>query len=194
MKLVTTLKKNSDLGSTIGRYQQLRSEAYSSAIRFLRMDDTTSAFSSLTISAIREHAVEALRQQWDHGLRRVRWNWPEEREIVKMKRPSYWEMAIWHRQTLCGLVLGKPSQKRSRLYIEGIEGNPSPHPLKGKITPIALLASEMYANLIGCEEVWLVEPDPALLDTYARAGYHLRLPNKLLKKVFGLKSFATKEL
>lgn len=194
MKSVTTFIKTSDLGSAIEKYQQLRSEAYSSAIRVLRLESTSTTFAKLTISEIREHAVEAYRMHWNHAARRVRWDWPKEREIVKMKRPSYWEMAIWHRQTLCGLVLGKPSQKRSRLYIEGIEGNPSQHPLKGQIIPIALIASEMYADSIGCEEVWLVEPDPALLDTYAKAGYHLRLPNKLLKKVFGLKSFATKEL
>ncbi|PEH90050.1 hypothetical protein CRM82_16935 [Comamonas terrigena] len=116
------------------------------------------------------------------------------REQLRMKRPSYWEMAIWHKNTLCGLVLGKPSQKRTRLYIEGIEGNPAQHPLKGKIIAIALIASEMYADSIGCDQVWLVEPDPLLLDTYKRAGYNLVLPNKLLKRVFRLKSFATKEL
>ncbi|BBL25337.1 hypothetical protein [Comamonas terrigena] len=191
---MTKEKKDPDLNNAVTKYQQIRVETYSAAVRQLRMTTTDSAFESLTISEIRDRAAEAYLQHWNHSLRRVRWKWLEMREQLRMKRPSYWEMAIWHKNTLCGLVLGKPSQKRTRLYIEGIEGNPAQHPLKGKIIAIALIASEMYADSIGCDQVWLVEPDPLLLDTYKRAGYNLVLPNKLLKRVFRLKSFATKEL
>lgn len=183
-----------DLASAINKYQLKRTETYSSAVRTLRsVPHLKEQFSHVRISEMREHVFDALRG-WDHSQRKVNWKWAEEREAVRMKRPSYWEMAIWHRQTLCGLVLGKPSQKRSRLYIEGIEGNPSAHPLKGQIIPIALLASEMYAQSIGCAEVWLVEPHELLLDRYERAGYNLMLRHKLIKKVFGAKSFATKTL
>lgn len=181
-----------DLTSAINKYQLKRSETYSNVIRSLRGEDEEQ-FAHIKISEMREHVFDAYRS-WDHSQRRVSWRWEEERETARMKRPSYWEMAIWHRQTLCGLVLGKPSQKRSRLYIEGIEGNPSGHPFKGLIIPIALIASEMYAHSIGCKEVWLVEPHEDLLDRYQQAGYNLMLRHKLIKKVFGAKSFATKTL
>ena len=101
-------------------------------------------------------------------------------------------MAIWHKQTLCGLILGGPSRRRNRLYIEGIESNPENHPFKKSIIPIALLASERYAEAIKSKEVWLVSPPEVLIDRYIQAGYTVKPPNKFLARVLRSKTFATK--
>jgi hypothetical protein len=155
-------------------------------------DSDSARFGSLTITGITPHALETFQSQWDHDLRVVDWDWHEEVKTWRRRRPSYWEIAIWHKQTLCGLVLGGPSRRRGRLYVEGIEGNPGSNPLKKHIIPIALLASERYAALIGSKEVWLVNPEPKLLDIYARAGYLHRPPNKFLAKALRMKSHAVK--
>ena len=103
-------------------------------------------------------------------------------------------MAIWHKQTLCGLVVGGPSRRRIRLYVEGIEANPEENPLKSQIIPIALLASEQYAGVIGCEEIWLVEPAEALTNLYIKAGYNIRLPNKFIARILRQNRYAVKKI
>lgn len=157
----------------------------------LRKPDA-SRYAQLTITSITEHALSSFRSQWNSGLRMVDWDWEHELAIWRKRRPSYWDMAIWHKQTLCGLVLGGPSRRRSRLYVEGIEASPENNPFKSLIIPIALLASERYAELINSKEVWLVEPAEALIDRYTKAGYTVRPPNKFLAKILRKKTFATK--
>lgn len=152
------------------------------------------SFHHLTITDITLRAINAFKSQWDHRARRHSWAWDQEVLIWRKKRPSQWEMAIWHKQTLCGLVVGGPSRRRSRLYVEGIEGNPSSHPLKGHIIAIALLASERYAEHIRCKELWLVDPEEELLDSYRSAGYDVRPSNKLLAKFLRRKRFAVKRI
>ena len=147
---------------------------------------------NLQIKAITPHALEAFTSDWNHALRLVDWDWEDQQRRWRRRRPSYWEMAIWHKQTLCGLVIGGPSRRRSRLYVEGIEGNPEPHPLKTHIVRVALLGSERYAEAIGCKEVWIVDPAEGLLDLYKNFGYAIRLPNKFLAKVLRQKRFAVK--
>ena len=189
--MTESLKRTTDLRSAEDKYRELREKAHRTTLMIFRRR-SESRFSHLKITAITPHAIDAFRDHWDHTKRRVSWIWEDEASKWRRRRPSHWEMAIWHKQTLCGLVLGGPSRRRSRLYVEGIEGNPDGNPLKTQIIPIALLASELYAESIGSSEVWLVEPAAGLLDLYEQAGYTIRLPNKLLAKVLCLNSYAVK--
>ena len=185
--------KNSSLLKAVQKYRHKRENVHRAVLMDLRQSGTSTKFHHVTLTEITERALEFFEQNWVTSGRRVSWNWREELVKWKTRRPSHWEMAIWHRQTLCGLVLGGPSRRRSRLYVEGIEGYPAPHPLKRQIIPVALIAAERYAVDIGCKEIWLVDPGP-LLDLYVKAGYHLRPPNKFLAKVLRLKAHAVKTL
>lgn len=184
-------RKVKNLREVEEKYRELREKAHRSTVmKFREIGD--SKFAHLTITPITPHALGALNSQWTQSERLVSWVWEEQANLWRKKRPSHWEMAIWHKQTLCGLVLGGPSRRRSRLYVEGIEGHPVGNPLKAQIIPIALSASERYAESVGCKEVWLVEPAESLLDLYQRAGYNLKLPNKFLAKVLRLNRYAVK--
>lgn len=188
--MISANNKNTALHSAEATYRAHREAVHRSTVMALRKRDA-SKFTPLTITAITEHALSSFRSQWNHDLRVVDWDWEVELATWRKKRPSYWDMAIWHKQTLCGLVLGGPSRRRSRLYVEGIESNPE-NPFKKFIIPIALLASERYAETIKSKEVWLVSPHEALVDTYISAGYTVRPPNKFLAKILRSKTFATK--
>jgi hypothetical protein len=187
-----TEQKNNSLAEARDKYRQLRSETYRDTVHELRRA-FPEIYGQLRISEITKDALSEFKS-WDIEKRYVNWDWPEQSKIVQGKRPSYWEMAIWNKSSLCGLVLGSPSRRRSRLYIEGIEGAPTSHALKGHVLTIALLAAERYADLIGCDEVWIVNPESALLASYLRAGYNPKLFSKFLARVFGTKTFATKNL
>lgn len=171
------------------KYRDARENTHRRTVMLLRGN-----LQHLQVTAITPHAIYAFSATWNHGLRRVDWDWEGQQKIWHKRRPSYWEMAIWHKRTLCGLIIGGPSRRRSRLYVEGIEGNPSSTPLKTHILRVALFASEMYAEAIGCREVWVVEPAKELHDLYVAFGYNVRLPNKLLSKVLRRTSYAVKSV
>lgn len=175
------------------RYRTAREAAHRSTVMTLR-SLAAESFQHLTITDVTVRAIQTFQTQWDHQARRYPWEWDKQVLAWRKKRASQWEMAIWHKQVLCGLVVGGPSRRRSRLYVEGIEGNPSTHPLKGHIIAIALLASERYAEGIGCAELWLVNPAEELIDEYRQAGYHVRPSNRLLAKILRRKSFAVKRI
>lgn len=189
--MIVATKRNTALPDAESAYKGHREAVHRSTVMAFRKMDA-SRFAPLTITSITEHALSSFRSQWNHGVRFVDWAWEDELLTWRKKRPSYWDMAIWHKQTLCGLALGGPSRRRSRLYIEGIEANPENNPFKSLIIPIALMASERYAETIKSKEVWLVEPTGALVDIYIQAGYTVRPPNKFLAKILRAKTFATK--
>lgn len=171
------------------KYRKIREEVHRATVMVLRQ-----RLPHLQITAITPRALDFFNLVWRREVRRVDWDWEYQQRCWRKKRPSYWEMAIWHKQILCGLVMGGPSRRRSRLYIEGIEGSPEQHPLKTHIIRIALIGSERYAATIGCKEVWLIEPAEGLLDLYVQFGYTVRPPNKFLAKVFRQKTFAVKSV
>ncbi len=191
--MTEAVQKYVSLADVEQKYKQQREEVHRSIVMRLRSNDA-GKFSHLTITAITQRAFDVYDTQWNQVVRRVSWNWPKEVIHWRRKKPSYWEMAIWHKQTLCGLVLGGPSRRRSRLYVEGIEALPEENPFKSQIIPIALLASEQYAVSIGCEEVWLVDPPDALLPSYIKAGYNVRLPNKFFARIFRKTRMAIKKV
>ncbi len=184
---------NPGLLKAVQKYRSKRENVHRAVLMNLRRSGSSAKFQHVNLTDITERAIDFFEHNWHTPDRRVNWNWREELVKWKSRRPSHWEMAIWHRQTLCGLVLGGPSRRRSRLYVEGIEAYPASHPLKRQIMPIALVAAERYAVSIGCKEIWIVDPGP-LLDLYGKAGYHFRPPNKFLAKVLRLKSHAVKTL
>lgn len=191
--MVEAVHKHSTRANAEQKYQELRSVTHRSTVMSLRSVDS-GKFATLTVTSITPRALEAYNGQWNQIARRVDWDWATEADAWRRKKPSYWDMAIWHKQALCGLVLGGPSRRRSRLYVEGIEANPEENPFRTQIIPVALLASEQYAKAIGCKEVWLVDPPEALYAQYEKAGYTIRLPNKYIARIFQWNGYAVKKV
>lgn len=86
--------------------------------------------------------------------------------------PSRFEMAISVHGRLCGLAIGNPSNGRRHLSAYYLEGNPDPqHPLKGMILPIVLGGLELYAKMLDCSYIRLVEPVAGLRPKYQSLGF-----------------------
>lgn len=123
---------------------------------------------------------EALDQQasWglhEQGSRHIGWSWSE---AVRKYRVGYVErldLAVWHQDTLCGLMLGKVSQGRLVVKINYIQGCPGKqNPLKGMVLPIAVRYLEIYGNMIErCQWIGVQEPldEPSLIRRYREAGF-----------------------
>jgi hypothetical protein len=98
------------------------------------------------------------------------WDW---RAVTKRRRDARFDLAIWHAGRLCGLGFGPVEGVlgMGRACLEYVEGAPRPHPLQGRIIPIALLALEEFARIMALPEVRLLGPSRALVPVYEAFGY-----------------------
>lgn len=125
----------------------------------------------LRLDSITQTAIRTYRDVWLRHERRVDWDWPGEVTAWRKKCPSRLEMSVWHEHHLCGLLIARTTSSKKSLYIEGVEGAPYSHPLKGLVIPICITASEAYAAMLGAKEVRVQAPDPAVVPAYCELGY-----------------------
>ncbi len=113
---------------------------------------------------------------WENNpARQVDWPWERGYANYSYLYPKRFEMATWYGDTLAGLSIGRPSYNGTRLRLEFIESNPSSSPLKGRMVPINISAAELYASIIGADELRIIDPiDTKLIEYYSSFGYKYR--------------------
>ena len=110
---------------------------------------------------------------WNEDPNRlVDWPWDSGYRDYSYRNPKRFELATWYDNTLSSLSLGRPSYGGSRLRLEFIESRPSSNSLKGRIVPITISVAELYANIIGADELRIIDPiDEKLIEYYSSFGY-----------------------
>lgn len=98
------------------------------------------------------------------------WDWYKEARRFG-RRARRVELAIWVDETLCGLALGRVSDRRVVATIHLLEGNPIGNPLGGKVISIATRFLEVLAVTLGCREAAIASPIPALISRYRSVGF-----------------------
>lgn len=123
---------------------------------------------SIEATAI-EYAMLEQTLEWEN--RRYQWNWFDFKRKFRGV-PSRFELMISVDRELCGIAIGKPSRGRRHLSVYFIEGNPDgTHPLKGSVLPLILEGATLYAEMLGCSYVRIIEPDKHLINKYEDNGY-----------------------
>ncbi|WP_429500596.1 hypothetical protein ACQUFY_26100 (plasmid) [Robbsia andropogonis] len=150
---------------------ELLEAAFRDALDIIAANNVTAAEIELTF--INADALTIVEEAWmDSPSRPVDWDWRRVVEHFRRRaRRQPFEAAIWADGILCGLAIGQRSRRGTRVYIEGVEGSPLPHPLKKRLLVVSLLVAEAYARRIGAKEVWIREPDPTLIPFYEVLGY-----------------------
>lgn len=98
------------------------------------------------------------------------WDW--EKALRKFRRrPRRVELAIWIEDELCGLALGRISDRCVVATIHFIEANPLNHPLTGKLVPVATRYLEVLATSLGAQEISIEQPVPDLIEYYKSIGF-----------------------
>ncbi len=156
---------------TIARYRLARAAAlqHTEASFITNLPDR-----SIILTEIDGHAISAWKAAWKgHANRRVAWDWSAERRAWQTTL-SRFEVAVWSGSTLCGLAIGAPSKGKEHLTIGLLEGAPDPkHPLKGEVLLCLIEAALSYAAGLGCKELRLDRPLPAVVSRYQRMGFKL---------------------
>jgi hypothetical protein len=134
------------------------------------------------LTAIDDRALECWERQWQSakapGLEWSDWDW---RAVTSVwwKHIDRFEVAIWSDDHLCGLGIGKPSQRRNNLSVYMLEGSPIvDHPLKGHILLTVLETAQAYGTALECKELRLVKPLQGMIGRYEKLGFQLETPYK----------------
>lgn len=102
------------------------------------------------------------------------WSWRKEVKRFRT-RPRRVEVALWHDVTLCGLALGRISDRSVIATIHLVESNPSGNPLAGSVVPFIIRFLQTLAVSLGCKEVSIEQPAEGLVDYYAEIGFAKRV-------------------
>jgi len=99
----------------------------------------------------------------------------------KCKDAKGLDLAIWYEQKLCGLCYATPRKSTICIKIVLLQGHPDRfHPLRGLIAPIALLATDTYARMLGYNEIEIQDPDPNVVPYYQNLGFRFDQANRLV--------------
>lgn len=101
---------------------------------------------------------------------RAGWDWALEYPSYK-KKPNRFEISLSNGK-LCALCLGKASMHGTKVRMNLIESIPiQPSPLGAKAMPILSFAATVYADIIGADELWVMDPFPNLESYYQANGF-----------------------
>jgi hypothetical protein len=93
------------------------------------------------------------------------------------RHPSSFHLAIWSGKVLCGLAVGRvsdkdPNGRRNAVSIDYIESAHDPaHPLRGLIAFLVVDAAETLGRALQASHLRLVEPLPGVLGIYEQLGF-----------------------
>jgi len=146
---------------------------------------------AIILSDIEQRALVESRLWNSLPERKVGFDWEVNCSIYQKRYPKRFELAIWYQNKLESLALGRPSYNGSRVRLELIERVAVNSILKGKVFAITELALIAYAELIGADEVRIMQPiNDSVKNYYISKGYNyvpstgaLNFPDYCVKKL-----------
>lgn len=138
--------------------------------------DTTFNLQRVRFEAIDGAALNAYRT-WESS----HFSWDD---VVqwKAKELMYFDLSIWSDRELCGLCFANPNHSRKRIRVVRLEARPGgTHSLRGYIAPLALMAVEHYAQIVGSKTIEIQEPVQEAVPTYEKLGFMFDASGRLAK-------------
>ena len=154
-------------------YRQVMTETYQLALS--RIAAILPDLTDLTF--IDETALTEWQQQWlpamPPGHPWSDWDWGAEMQRWAGQRHRL-DLAIWSREHLCGLAIGRSSPRKQNFSFRVLQGSPiDQHPLKGQILPILIEIGTMYGTALDCRQLRFLQPLPGMIPVYERMGFRL---------------------
>lgn len=141
---------------------------------------------SLEFKLIDQAALNASIKWALSSERLVDWNWVEGYSSFKFRYPKRFELALWHKNKLVSLSLGRPTYAGTSLRLDVIEGSPEEREIK--VFPAVIAAMAVYATALGASEIRVMNPiNDTVKNYYAKEGFkYIAKGNYLYKKLAGL--------
>lgn len=104
-------------------------------------------------------------------VERAAWEWAKEYPCY-MNKPKRFEITLWRAGILGAICLGQLSSQGTKLRMNLIESTPvRPTPLGRRALPVLSFAAAAFADIVGANEVWVLDPLPNLESVYGRVGF-----------------------
>lgn len=147
------------------RYQSIRETALAASEGILKKE-----YAELKLTIINQTALSAS-QQWEgHNKRHVDWDWFNSYGAFKFRYPKRFEVAVWHKNKLASLTLGRPTYHGSSLRLDFIEASPSEREIA--VFEIVIVAMRVYADMLGAREIRVMNPiNETVKEYYASYGF-----------------------
>jgi len=162
------------------RYHEIRK----SALRAISGQVSSSL--CLGFKLIDEKALAASKSWEFSSVRLVDWDWSDGYKYFKFRHPKWFELALWHKNKLVSLSLGRPTYSGTGLRLDVIEGSPEEREIK--VFPAVIAAMAVYASALGAKEIRVMKPiNKAVRDYYSTQGFtFVAKGDYLYKKLSGL--------
>lgn len=153
-----------------GHYRKLRAAAASSVMSMPELAGLDFEIKEICSDAL---VAQAKWDELEEAPRRVGWEWSNLVEQYRRSHNSRLDVAIWHKDQLAGLALGKVSDGKLVVRVSYVEGSPSRTQMTGSIFPIVDAYLEQYAVALGVSEISLQNPLEEVIPYYQGFGYKL---------------------
>jgi len=153
------------------RYDELRKQA----VRFAQSDLDTRNKYNLKITNITNSALQETKKWFSSSKRKVNWNWLDEYGSFKFSYPKRFEAALWQKNDLICISLGRPTYNGSFLRLDVIEARPKDLGERPNVFDEILLAYGVYARMIGASGIRIMNPiNEEVRSYYESFGYVYR--------------------
>lgn len=114
-------------------------------------------YADLILEAFSGKALIASQSWRGSAKRRVDWDWIDGYFSFKFRYSKRFELAVWHKNSLISLTLGRPTYNGTALRLDFIEANPD-NPGDIRVFPVVLFAMMVYAEALGAAELRVMKP------------------------------------
>lgn len=104
-----------------------------------------------------QYALDAAAEWGYSEHRRVDWNWFKCYSAFKFRYPKRFELALWHKDVLASLALGRPTYNGTHMRLDMVEACPD-KPKDLSVIEKNLVAFAIYAEMLGATELRIMNP------------------------------------
>ncbi|OZG72939.1 hypothetical protein BTA51_13340 [Hahella sp. CCB-MM4] len=160
------------------RYGKIRQETLKAAESVICGDYPQLKLTTLDLATLRAADAWAC-----HPCRRVDWDWMGSYGAIKFRYPKRFEAAVWYKEKLNGLSLGRPTYNGGSLRLDFVEASPLNREIA--IFDIIVVAMRTYADMLGAKELRIMHPiNDRVKDYYASHGFtYVKSDNYLFRRI-----------
>lgn len=161
------------------RYSSIRK----SALAAVESSIHKSGSKDIRLRTFDQAALTASRLWSRSTTRRVDWDWFEGYSSFKFRHPKRFEMAIWSKNKLVSLSLGRPTYSGSAMRLDFVESMPFDLGDRPKTFRVVTASLQVYAEMLGAREIRIMSPiNEAVKEYYSSFGFTYHSKGDYLSK------------
>jgi hypothetical protein len=124
------------------------------------------------LTKITSQALQATSSWGNSAQRRYDWDWKKNYSYYCVSYPKRFEIAVWERDMLTAISLGRPTYNATGLRLDIVEAMPRDLGERSNVFDTIILAYELYARMINANHIRIMKPvNDTVKAFYEKYGY-----------------------